>query len=70
MKDINRKLYKGNDGAEARYVIIPGTGDDEIGLRVYDVVGGDALVFLTDARAKKLIADIERALAARQGRPR
>lgn len=67
MKDITRKLYKGNDGADARYVLIPGTGDEEIGLRVYDVAGGDALVFLTDARARKLIADIERTLSARNG---
>lgn len=65
MKDITRKLHKGNDGAVARYVIIHGPPDEEIGLRVYDVVGGDALVFLTDARARKLIADIERTLAAR-----
>lgn len=68
MKDIKRKLYGGGGGdiPDAMYELGAGPGDKEISLRVYDVIGGDALVFLTEARAKKLIADIQRAMAARQ----
>jgi hypothetical protein len=70
VKDINRKLYGASeDVAIARYTVASSGADKEISLRVYDVVGGDALVFLTDTRAKRLISDLQRAMAARNGGP-
>ena len=59
MKDANRKLYGGTeDVAIARDEISKGSGDKEVALRVYDVIGGDALVFLTPGRVRRLIADL------------
>lgn len=54
---VKRTLYKSPDHT-ARYEIAK-SDDKEVYLRVYDVVGGDALVFLTPARARRLIADLE-----------
>lgn len=66
MKPISRKLYGGTEvGDVARYVLDPAVSDKEVSLRVYDVAGGDALVFLTEARARRLVSDLQRALDTR-----
>jgi hypothetical protein len=59
MKDVKRKLYGARkDMAIARYELSKGLEDREVALRVFDVVGGDALVFLTPAKVRLLISDL------------
>lgn len=59
MKDVKRKLYGASqDVAIASYVLSKGPEDKEVSLRLFDVIGGDALVFLTPARVRRLISDL------------
>jgi hypothetical protein len=57
VKDVKRTLYRGQDGIHARYEIARADNGTSH-LRLYDIIGGDALVFLTPARARRLIADL------------
>lgn len=69
-REVHRKLYAGNDGLSARYEVGPSDPRDDCRccLRVFDVVGGDALVFLTPAKARQLIDDLEPFAAPKRGR--
>ena len=64
MRPTKRRLYKGNEGADARYELAPTGNRGEFYLRLWDVVRGDAPVFLTPARTRRLIADLARHAAA------
>lgn len=59
-----RMLYRGSDGLNARYEIQPTGNAREIALRLYDVVGGDSLVFLTPARLRRLVSDLQAQMGA------
>jgi hypothetical protein len=59
MKDVKRKLYEGSDGDDARYEVL---GDPHVPgrahFRIWDATGDNALVFLTPAQVRRLIADL------------
>ncbi len=57
---IARKLYGGTEDVDiARYTLEPDDEGRQAALRVYDVIGGDALVFLMPAQVRRLIADLK-----------
>lgn len=59
MRTVKRLLYRGGgDHYDAVYTLYKGRTDKEAAFRVWDVVGGDALVFLTPAKVRRLIADL------------
>lgn len=57
---ITRKLYGGTEDVDiARYEIEPPCDDHgDVAIRIYDVVGGDALVLLKPAQVRRFIADL------------
>lgn len=59
MKDVKRKLYGASQDVQiASYLLSKGLGDKEVAFRLFDVIGGDALVFLTPAKVRRLISDL------------
>jgi hypothetical protein len=64
---VSQRLYTGDDDQpDASYDLQWGEEPGEVTLRVYDVLGGDALVFMKQAQLAQFIADLQRFLPERK----